>query len=106
MATKGELDLNLLRLDEDVKERFKPAIKMRELWGTSKAQVTHLTLQAAHVEKGLTALCVLQPAGGEGVEGVYGTLTKWSLATIMAALMALGLGNGGLLCDIGAGLGG
>lgn len=43
--------------------------------------------------------------GGEGLEGVYGSLTQASMARVMIALAECGLGADSHLLDVGAGLG-
>lgn len=44
--------------------------------------------------------------GGEGVEGIYGSITKKGMQKILSKLIhACGLGHDSTLVDIGAGLG-
>ena len=44
--------------------------------------------------------------GGEGVEGIYGTITKMGMEKIFASLKShCGLSNVSVVVDIGAGLG-
>ena len=54
----------------------------------------------------LTAHCARRTcAGGEGVEGIYGTITKTGTSSIMKCLAdKCGMGSDSILVDIGAGL--
>ncbi len=49
---------------------------------------------------------LLQPLPGAGTEGVYGTLTTWSLVAIFVELLHFGMAKQDVFCDMGAGLGG
>ena len=49
---------------------------------------------------------LLQPLPGAGTEGVYGTLTTWSLVAIFVELLHFGMAKRHVFCDMGAGLGG
>lgn len=108
MERQVDFTQELEALSPSERELVASAKRVLREWGSSYAQVRGLFLAAIAcrlVPSPHRWRLPLQPAGGEGVEGCYGTLSVPSMERIMLVLWAVGALDGGL-CDIGAGLGG
>lgn len=89
----------------------RPAAKLSDKDGKDGASTAAVSAKAAPAERLNALYRIMQSVegrlgGGEGVEGLYGSITCTGMQRIVAALQAhCRLGSGSCLVDVGAGLG-